>query len=272
MAGALAAVALALGGCGSSGGAADKVDTSGLDEPAATTTRADGTSSTTTGIEDEDRADAAGGPDCGLLGDYLVLPVRLPEEDGGEPLPTTGSMTGEEEMALSRSIGEQLPPELATRWAALIDSVEAEMNGTPVSDAEAQDLFTVYEDAVAWSAQNCPDLPPTWRCSTQAKFTTVGKSIGEDGTTEPEASGIEDRDDVLAELPDAGDAVVLDESDTAILWGWLDDDGFVIRTVQANEDDGLWLAESPTECRDEAATGGESTTETFEPVGEAIDE
>jgi len=270
--------ALGLGACGSSDDGAGKVDISGLDD-SAPTTKGDGPDDTTTteaasdATETTSDATEADGPDCGLLGDSLIPPVQLSEEDGGDPIPGSDSMSLDEEMAVSRSIGKQLPPEMAERWAALIDAVEAEAAGEPpLDDAEAQKLFGVYDEAIVWSARNCPDLPPTWACATQAKFQKVGEAIRGDGTVEYEEDGVEDPDDVLAGYKDAEDAVVLDESDTAILWGWLDEDGLVVRTEQANQTDGLWASDGASvSCQDDS-TGGDSGSGSFATVGEPVDE
>ncbi len=270
-AGAVAVITLVLGACGSSDGDAGKVDISGLDDPASTS-KGDGAPGTTTTVAEADRV-AADGPDCGLLGDYLVPPVSLSEEDGGDPPPGPESMTQEEEMALSRSIGDELPADLAERWGALIDAVEAELAGeAPMDDADALELYRVVDEAMRWAAKTCPDLPPTWACSAQAKFQRVGNAIGSDGSTDAEEEeGVEDPDDVLAGLDDHDDAVVLDESETAILWGWLDEDGLVIRTEQANEIDGLWADDGASVSCPDSATGGASGSESFEVIGEPIE-
>jgi hypothetical protein len=274
----VAVLALALGACGSSDGDAGKVDISGLDDPVTTTrggepaTTLDGEEPTTTAPKGEAVADD--GPDCGLLGTYLVPPVGLSEEDGGDPLPRDEPLTTDEEMAVTRSIGEQLPADLASRWDALANAVEAEARGgTPMGDPEALGLFSVYEDAITWSVENCPDLPPTWACATQVKFQTIGDRIDDDGTSSygDEEEGVEDPDDVLARFDDPDEAVVLDQSDTAILWGWLDADGLIIRTEQAHETDGRWSSDgASTSCRDDDATG--SGDDGFATVGREIDD
>lgn len=236
---------LVLGACGSSGGSAG------------------GTSG----------ASGSGGTDCEVFADTLLEPVQLSEQDGGEPAGNQGEMTFEDELEALRAVGEELPPDLAVRWDAVLEAMEVLQVDSDGDIVEAEeDLKVTLEEVTVWAAQQCSDLPPAWRCPAQAKFEAVGNAIGEDGSTGPDRKGFDDPDEVLASVSDPDGAVVVDESDAAVMWAWLDDDGMVVRAQTATLEDGQWYDGGDIECFNESAMGGDSSSEEFETIGEPVDE
>lgn len=265
----VAAACLVASSCGASGSGEEadgptKVDISGLDDGSVSEvddgpapTSAEGSPEP----DDPGSSEEAEGADCGLLTLTILEPVLLEEHRAAS------DQSEQEWLEDLRDLAEVVPDQVHEDWSFLIDLVERGIaDPEAISLEDGQRALDVFEAAPRWAAPLCPEARPSWGCQPRATFVPVGDSI-DDGTSprQPDAATL---DEALGRIDDVDEAVELDRSDDAVLYGWLDGDGLVERTEELRDLGNGWTSTS-TRCQ---ADLGSHAEEKFEAVGEAIED
>lgn len=141
-----------------------------------------------------------------------------------------------------RLVAALVPGEHRAQWASALDSLEAATGEVP---EEVADGLAAAKDAVEpWARQVCPNARPSWRCNQfgSTRDSVIDLEEGEGSASTPHG--------VLAVVGDEADAVELDRTSEQVLYGWLDGDGFVVRTFQVGRVEGGWAFAGYHECLD----------------------
>jgi hypothetical protein len=101
----------------------------------------------------------------------------------------------------------------------------------PTTAQERADLQAARNRSEVWARAACPDAPPSWRCDDFGSISgpDVAPTLAQGSSPEAlvaRVSGVERR--------------VLARTDRVVLYGWVDDAGFVVRTQQIERVGGGW--------------------------------
>jgi len=239
------ATTAALGACGGSGDGAGTVAAGG----ASTTTSAATSTSTSTTAEPAAASTSTAVPGaepvstervCDIAATLLLRPPGIVRES-----PTS---TPAEQDDMLGDLAAALPADQQEGWAEFVAQVRAHAPGAEADPAAQARFAPVLERAARWARTQCPEAPPSWICESEETGSGMPSYLpgDEDASPTPEAA--------LESLAPPAGGEELGRDDDAVLYGWVDADGFLIRTIQVRQtDDGAgWRPILTLEC----AAGG----------------
>lgn len=222
--------ALVLGACGASGGGATEVEASS--EPVS----------------------AAG---CEAIELLLLQPADESEEEAPAP-------SDEEALASMERLLELVPADDRDDFSGYVELLRAYVDDPAAAPTPTAEDLAVIDRLIPWGQEQCPPGYPVWGCIvSRSSFRPIGESIDDTtGTTGPTYSSAEEGAQAWGA---EGERLVLAESDEAMTFGWLDDDGLVEETKEFHRVADGWAAGASTECQ-----FGEPGEPTFDSIGESI--
>ena len=185
-----------------------------------------------------------GADDCASVEQVVIPAATIVSDDDfiplaeREPSPGTGAP-----LSAIRRVVQVVPEEDRPIWqavAAEADRIVAEQR-IP-TDAERAHLQAARDASEVWARTACPDAPPSWRCD-------VYGSIGPGPDVAPTRAEAASPGAVLRRYPDTGGSVVLQQALDIVLYGWVDDIGFVTRTQQVERVGGGWATARRHACQ-----------------------
>ena len=164
----------------------------------------------------------------------LLVAPRLEVEAAERP-------TDDAVVAAWKATAASAPADEQAAWEQLVGEMEKGMADPSYRPADVDALLATWERGQAWARDLCPDLPPAWACMTQAKFAQIPMG---DPNVDPAPLATP-----AAVVANGDRSEVLLEDDEAVLYGALDDEGFVTSTSEVVKGDGGWTLGTTRSCR-----------------------
>lgn len=185
--------------------------------------------------------------DCAAL-EQVVIPAAsiITAEDFVPSGGRSGAAEPADRSAAVARVAAIVPSRQRPAWDAVAASAAtAHAAGRAATEQEVAAFRSARNAVEVWARSVCPGAPPSWRCD---HFGSAG--AGPD--VAPTRSQAATPEGALRRNSNAGASRELERADGAVLYGWVDEAGFVTRTVQVERVDGGWATARVHVCHRDA--------------------